>query len=76
MVSQLQAIIGSILELPGSNRQRFHFYKISTSYDHLCFCVSKKIFSFLPLTIILTARDHDLREPIPYTWASSNDNLF
>ena len=21
------------------------------------------------------ARDHDLREPIPHTWASSNDNL-
>ena len=22
------------------------------------------------------SRDHDLREPIPHTWASSNDNLF
>ena len=21
-------------------------------------------------------RDHDLREPIPHTWVSSNDNLF
>ena len=46
-----------VLELSGSNCQRFHFYKISTSYDHLCFYVSKNIFSSLPLTIILTA-DH------------------
>ena len=59
MVSPLQAIIGStgIVELSGSNCQIFHFYKISTSYDHLSFYVSKNIFSFLPSTIILTA-DH------------------
>ena len=57
MVSPLQAIIGSILQLSGSNCQRFYFYKISTYYDHLCFYVGKNIFSFLPLTINLTA-DH------------------
>ena len=49
MVSPLQAIIESILELSGSNCQRFNFYKISTSHDH-----SKNIFF---LSIILTAQE-------------------
>ena len=27
-------------------------------------------------TCHICTRDHDLREPIPHTWVSSNDNLF
>ena len=42
----------------------------------LMYKVKHKLYPAYISNILKEPRDHDLREPIPHTWASSNDNLF